>query len=344
VGFHAVTLMFSDNETRSIPCSPGESVVQAANRHGLNLLVDCREGGCGTCKAICQFGRFSLDDYSRDALPDAEQAQGRILACRMQPESPCVVEFDYPLSSVRRGAAPVARSTTIADITPRADDVMELTLASQDGKAFNFLPGQYANLEVPDTRIVRSYSFMTEPDGNQAAFLIRLRRGGAMSDWLQGNPPVGTRVLTTGPFGRFFLRDQKRPLIFVAGGTGVGPMIAMLEALKTAGATPPSVKLVFGVNSSPGLFYRDRLERLIASFVNSELRISIVSPDPGWDGVTGTVADVLDKIEIDPAAHAYLCGPPIMVARAQALLEHQGFDKRAIFAETFLPKSMLGAL
>jgi benzoate/toluate 1,2-dioxygenase reductase component len=313
VGVHAVTLMFSDNETRSIPCSPGESVVQAANRHGLNLLVDCREGGCGTCKAICQFGRFSLDDYSRDALPDAEQAQGRILACRMQPESPCVVEFDYPLSSVRRGAAPVARSTTIADITPRADDVVELKLASQDGKAFNFLPGQYANLEVPDAHIVRSYSFITEPGGNQTAFLIRLRRGGAMSDWLQGNPPVGTRVLTTGPFGRFFLRDQKRPLIFVAGGTGVGPMIAMLEAL-------------------------------IASFVNSELHISIVSPDPGWDGVTGTVADVLDKIEIDPAAHAYLCGPPIMVTRAQALLEHQGFDKRAIFAETFLPKSMPGEL
>ena len=65
----------------------------------------------------------------------------------------------------------------------------------------------------------------------------------------------------------------------------------------------------------------------MASFANSQLLISIVSPDPGWDGVTGTAVDALDRIEVDPAAHAYLCGPPIMVERAQAALEQRGLDK-----------------
>lgn len=335
----SITLMFRDGETIRIDARSFETIVQAAARQRLRLLTDCREGGCGTCKAIIHYGQYSLDDYSQDALPDKELAQGRILTCRMRPESPCVVEFDYPLSAIRQGAELTARLTTIVDITRRAVDVMELTLESQDAKPFNFLPGQYANLQVPDTHIVRSYSFVSEPGRNRATFLVRLLRDGAMSNWLQGQASAGAQMLTAGPFGRFFLRDQKRPLIFVAGGTGVGPMISMLDSLKTAGTAPPSVQLVFGVNASAGLFHRDRLEGLMAGFAVSQFVISIVSPDPGWDGVTGTAVDALDKIEVDPATHAYLCGPPIMVERAQAALEQRALDKPAIFVETFLPTS-----
>ena len=334
-----ITLMFQDGETTRIGCRSFETVVQSAARQGVRLLTDCREGGCGTCKAVIHSGQYSLDDYSQDALPDAELQEGRILTCRLRPESPCVLEFDYPMSAIRRGAAPAARPAAIIDITRQAADVMELTLESQDSKPFNFLPGQYANLQIPDTHIVRSYSFVNEPGSNRATFLIRLLRDGALSNWLQGPPPAGTQMLTTGPFGRFFMRDPKRPLIFVAGGTGLGPMISMLDSLQSAGTMPPSVKLVFGVNASAGLFHRDRLEGLMSSFANSQLHISIVSPDPRWDGVTGTAVDALDRIEVDPAAHAYLCGPPIMVERAQTALEQRGLDKRAVFAETFLPTS-----
>jgi NAD(P)H-flavin reductase len=146
-------------------------------------------------------------------------------------------------------------------------------------------------------------------------------------------------MLVAGPFGRFFIRDPGKPLVFIAGGTGIGPMVSMLDALKAAGAAPPSVKLMFGVNSSAGLFHRERLDALVGSFAASQLVVSIMSPDAGWDGVTGTAVDALDQIEIDPAAHAYLCGPPVMVERAQAALEARGLDKRAVLAETFLPTS-----
>jgi ferredoxin-NADP reductase len=96
---------------------------------------------------------------------------------------------------------------------------------------------------------------------------------------------------------------------------------------------------VFGVNSAASLFYRDRLKSLLGAFPNSRLILAVMSPDPGWDGTTGTAVDALDKIEIDPAAHAYLCGPPVMVERAQTALEQRGLDKRAMFAESFLPAS-----
>ena len=333
-----ITMVFKDGETARADCRSFETVVQAAARQGVRLLTDCREGGCGTCKAALCSGQYSLDDYSRDALPDAELAEGRVLACRLRPESPCVLEFDYPYSAIRRGAAPVARITSIVEIAKRADDVIELTLEVQDHKPFTFLPGQYANLQIPNTHIVRSYSFLNEPGSNRASFLIRLLRNGAMSNWLL-SPPPGATMMVAAPFGRFFLRDPKRPLVFIAGGTGIGPIISMLDALKTAGSMPPSVKLAFGVNSSAGLFYRDRLEQLVAEFPDSSLVLSIVSPDSGWDGVTGTAVDALYSLDVALDAHAYLCGPRIMVERAQAELELQGLSRRVIFAESFLPTS-----
>ena len=82
-----ITLMFQDGETTRIGCRSFETVVQSAARQGLRLLTDCREGGCGTCKAVIHSGQYSLDDYSQEALPDAELQQGRILTCRLRPES-----------------------------------------------------------------------------------------------------------------------------------------------------------------------------------------------------------------------------------------------------------------
>lgn len=334
-----ITLIFRDGETARIDCRSFETVVQSAARHGLRLLTDCREGGCGTCKAAIQTGQYSLDDYSQDALPDAEHAAGRILTCRLRPESPCVIEFDYPLSAVRRGAAPAVRPATIVDTARLAEDVIEVTLDARDGKPFDFLPGQYANLRIPDTDVVRSYSFVSEPRRSQATFLVRLLRDGAMSQWLQRQFGPGAAILVTGPYGRFFLRDPRRPLLFVAGGTGLGPMISMLDSLKNDGTAPPSVTLAFGVNSTASLFYRDRLEMLLDGFPNGRLILAIIAPDPGWEGTIGTAVDALEGIEVDPAAHAYLCGPPRMVERAQAALEQRGLDNRAMFAELFLPTS-----
>jgi benzoate/toluate 1,2-dioxygenase reductase component len=332
-----ITLVFQDGEAVRVDCRSFESAVQAAERRGVRLFTDCREGGCGTCKASIQSGQFALDDYSRDALSDAELADGRILACRLHPTSPCVIEFDYPFSAIRRLPAPGPRTATIADIARLADDVIELTLEADDGKPFDFIPGQYANLQIPDTAIVRSYSFVNEPGATRAVFLIRLLRDGAMSAWLQRQSAPGAALLITAPFGRFFLRDATRPLVFVAGGTGIGPVVSMLQSLKRTAPPPPAVRLAFGVNTVSGLFYRERLQQLLTGFPNAELTIAVMHPEAPWQGFTGTAVDAAAALGIDPQAHAYLCGPPAMIEHAQVALGLHGIGRRAVFTEAFLP-------
>ncbi len=180
-------------------------------------------------------------------------------------------------------------------------------------------------------------AFLEQPGEARATFLLRLIEGGALSEWMRGQQEPGASLLVAGPFGRFFLRDAEQPLVFVAGGTGIGPTISMIEHMKARGVMPPSLKLVFGVNTLASLFYRERLAELIADFPNSELVVAVVKPEGTWDGVVGTAVDGLKAIALAPGSHIYLCGPPIMTEHAQNHLRSQGIAERAVFAEAFLP-------
>jgi ferredoxin-NADP reductase/ferredoxin len=332
-----VTLLFSDHETRTIRCSEEETIVQAANRFGLKLLVDCREGACGTCKASCRIGDFVLDDFSADALPPSERACGFVLACRMSPRSDCLIEFDYPLAQARRGKAPAPRSVTITRLERIAADVLELRVAAEDGKRFEFLPGQYANLDVPSRDVCRSYSFAMAPGETEAVFAIRLVPGGEMSGWLSERARTGDKMLVAGPYGRFFLRRPDRKLLMIAGGTGIGPMLSMLETLSHFSTPPGSVTVVFGVTIGENIFYQERLAACLADFAHARAIMVAMHAGEAWNGLRGTAVDALSGVEISPATDAYLCGPPAMIEAARARLHEAGMNDGAIFAEAFLP-------
>ena len=332
-----VTLLFSNHETITIRCAEEETIVQAANRHGLKLLVDCREGACGTCKASCQTGEFLLDDFSADALPPSERSSGFVLACRMSPRSDCVIEFNYPLAQARRGKAPLPRSVTLTRLEPIAADVLELRVTADDGKPFDFLPGQYAHIDVPGQNVSRSYSFAMPPGEKEAVFAIRLVPGGEMSGWLSGHARPGDKMRVSGPYGRFFLRRPDRSLLMVAGGTGIGPMLSMLETLTRLPTPPDSVTLVFGVTIGENIFYQERLAACLAQFAQASAMIVAMHAGVGWSGLRGTTVDALSRVEISPASHAYLCGPPGMIEATRAWLHEAGMNDNEIFAEAFLP-------
>src|SRR5690349_15018120 len=160
MGGHKVTLIFAEGESREVWVELLETVEQAARRQGLRLLTDCREGACGTCKARCLSGEYLLNDYSREALPDAEASAGFVLTCQMCVRSPSVIEFDYPFSQTT--AEPAAPMTAVVQSVDRVSDtVVRLTLQSVGG-GVTFLSGQYVNLTVPDSPAIRAYSFANQ--------------------------------------------------------------------------------------------------------------------------------------------------------------------------------------
>lgn len=74
-----IALQFEDGVSRIIPCDANELVCDAAYRAKINIPLDCRDGACGTCKAHCESGSFTLGAYIEDALAEDEVAQGYVL-------------------------------------------------------------------------------------------------------------------------------------------------------------------------------------------------------------------------------------------------------------------------
>ena len=126
--------------------------------------------------------------------------------------------------------------------------------------ALGFLPGQYVNIKVPGTDQTRSYSFSSGPKVEELSFLLRNMPTGALSTYLRERALVGHRIEFHRPLGSFYLRPIQRPLLFLAGGTGLAPFLAMLEKISDDGGSDHPIHLIFGVTNDPDLVELNKLE------------------------------------------------------------------------------------
>ena len=118
------------------------------------------------------------------------------------------------------GGASRRPSSEVRQLSP---STLSLTLKGAALDKLAFLPGQYVNLQVPGTDQTRAYSFSSLVRNGEVSFLIRNVPGRPMSSYLTGPAQPGDRMTLTGPLGSFYLRDIQRPLLLLAGGTGLAP-------------------------------------------------------------------------------------------------------------------------
>jgi benzoate/toluate 1,2-dioxygenase reductase subunit len=330
-----IALNFEDGVTRFVECKAGEKVLDAAFRARINLPMDCSDGVCGTCKCRAESGSYDLgEDYIEDALSEDEKDSGLVLTCQMVPQSDCVIAV--PASSVACKTGQSRFAATVTTVEPHNDAAIVLEM-DVDADAPAFLPGQYVNIDVPGSGQHRSYSFSSAPGDSKISFLIKKIPGGVMSTWLDAARP-GTRLELTGPLGSFYLREVQRPLLFLAGGTGLAPFLSMLEVLARAGSQQ-KVHLIYGVTRDLDLVQVEVIEAYAARLPNFSYATVVAEeasshPRKGW--VTQHVpADALNDGEVD----VYLCGPPPMVDAVRKYFDDQGVKPRSFHYEKFTPNS-----
>ncbi|RAR60424.1 benzoate/toluate 1,2-dioxygenase reductase subunit [Onishia taeanensis] len=330
---YTIALNFEDGVTRFIGCKAGETVLDAAYRQKVNLPMDCSDGVCGTCKGHCEQGEFDMgDEYLDDALSDEEAAEGQVLTCQMVPSSDCVIQVPVASSLCKTQVGKI--DGTLAVVEQLSEDSIELAVDLDEGAELAFLPGQYIHIDVPGSDQHRSYSFSSKPGEQRATFLIRNIPNGLMSGYLTQLAKVGDRLSLTGPLGSFYLREITRPVLMLAGGTGLAPFLSMLEQLaqkqeEEQGSGQP-MHLIYGVNKDHHLVKVDALDvfaERLPTFTYSTVVVDEASKHPRKGYVTHHMDDeVLHGGDID----VYLCGPPPMV---DAVLKH--FDKEGIVPQSF---------
>jgi len=331
---HQVALSFEDGITRFISCAEHETVADAAYKARINIPLDCRDGACGTCKSFCESGDYDGGDYIDDALSDEEADAGYALPCQMMPRSDLVLQISGTSEAAKTG--PATHQATVTEVRHHSDSTIGLTLELDDRDALAFLPGQYVNVAVPGADCTRSYSFSTAPSDKHVSFLVRYTPGGAMSEYLKQRAKPGDRVEFTGPMGGFFLREVNRRALFLAGGTGLAPILSMLDTLRESGLERP-VHLVYGVTEDADLVEVDRLREHAEALERFTFDTCVASPDSDHPNKGYVTAFVGPEHLADGDVDVYLCGPPPMVDAVRADLAERGITPAHFHFEKFNP-------
>lgn len=324
-----VTLLFADGVSHRLAVPGGGKLIDAAIESGLNLLTDCSNGQCGTCTAQLVSGTVELDDYDRAVLPDDDRACGTVLPCVCRVTGPCAIELPYD-STEALSEEPASVSAEVTAVEQVATEVVRLEV--QAAEAIVFEPGQYVRITPQGADFHRSYSMANVPGSDRLQFFVRPVDGGAFSEWL-ATAKMGDKVELSAPHGTFFLRDEDRPRLFVAGGTGVAPFLSMLRSM----VEHPSFRrttFVIGARTPAHLFAIDELKLLGEQLKDVDLQIA-VERDAQAGFHTGYPTDLIAKLALDPATRVYLCGPPPMVEAGRNAAEAAGVKRADVLCERF---------
>lgn len=335
---HTIALQFEDGVTRFIDCQADETLADAAYRQQVNIPLDCRDGACGACRGQCESGDYELPEWSyiEDALTAEEAARRVILACQMRPRSDCVVQVPASSAACKTGAS--RHAGRIASIERLSASTIGFAIELDAGASPDFLAGQYVSVQIPGTELTRAYSFSSAPGAARAEFVVRNVPDGRMSRFLREEAQVGQPITFAGPQGSFYLREPERPLLFLAGGTGLAPFLAMLEVLAAHGCTQP-VRLVYGVTRDEDLVGLAQLEAARERLPDFDYRSCVAdaaSAHPRKGYVTAHIEpEWLNDGEVD----VYLCGPVAMVDAVRDWLSAEGVTPARFLFEKFSASS-----
>jgi len=237
-------------------------------------------------------------------------------------------------------------SWTLAEVVDLVDETPRVRSIVLDVPGW---PGHLAGQHV-DVRLTaedgyqaqRSYSIASAPQGERIALTVEGLPDGEVSSYLVGELRTGDKLELRGPVGGYFVWEANAggPLLLIAGGSGIVPLMSMLRHRDAAGADV-GAKLLYSSRSWEDVIYRDELERLASVTDGPEVVHTLTRSQPqGWTGYSRRV-DVPMLTEIAwPASSvpaAFVCGPTPFVESVAAALVVLGYPATSVKTERFGP-------
>ncbi len=208
----------------------GQTILEAALSSNINLEYSCSNGQCGQCKAELIDG--AIDQNIK--VVGVELLPNQILTCCATPQDNLILKAEYfpQLSEIERKTIP----SKVDDIVFVNEDVMYVTLRLPATANFQFLPGQYIDLNWDGNK--RSYSIASScVQEHKLELHIKKVEGGLFSEFFFNELEKNKLFRFYGPLGTFFLRDSDGPLILLCTGSGFSPVKSMVESLIESGST-----------------------------------------------------------------------------------------------------------
>jgi CDP-4-dehydro-6-deoxyglucose reductase len=329
-------VMINTNNGLSFSQIDGESILISSEKAGFSFPYSCRNGRCSSCKCKVISG-YTVPLVDELGLSQKEKDEGWILSCARSATSNLEIEIDDLGDVILPN--PALFPCRINSFDKASKHVIRVGLRLPPSSNFKILPGQYVDIIGP-LGVRRSYSVANHVTDNILEFHIGEVDDGCLSDYWFGKAKINDLLRLNGPLGTFFLRSIKeQDVVFLATGTGIAPINAMIESIKLLAPEdhPKSLTVFWGGRTLDDLYFDPSADNKLLRYVPVLSRSAL-----DWKGQQGYVQDVfLNEHPNLSNCAVYACGSEKMIRSSCEILVKSGLPEKRFFSDAFLPSAPL---
>jgi Na+-transporting NADH:ubiquinone oxidoreductase subunit F len=370
------------NDDKELLLNQGGTLLSSLSSSGIFLPSACGGGGtCGLCRCQIIEGGGSILITEKDHFTRKEQLTNWRLGCQVKVKGDMKIIVPEEVLGIKKWECEVVSNKNVATFIkefvvrlPEGEslnfksggyiqiDVPKYELSFQDFDIEERFRDEWNKYNMWDLKIknteetYRAYSMANHPaEGNIVILNIRIatppwdRSKGAFanvppgicSSYVFGCKP-GDKVMVSGPYGEFFIKDTDREMVYVGGGAGMAPLRSHLFHLFHTLKTNRKVSYWYGARSKREVFYEEEFRAIEKQFPNFKFNLALSEPQPedNWSGYTGFIHQVLldnylKQHDEPEEIEFYMCGPPMMNAAVQKMLYDLGVPDEMVDYDDF---------
>lgn len=371
------------NGGKVLETSPGSSLLTTLSNEKIILPSACGGGGtCGMCRCQVLSGGGSILATETGFFTRKEQNENWRLACQVKVKEDLKMQIPQEVLGVKKWECEVVSNRNVATFIkefivklPEGEtlhfksggyiqiDVPKIEVDYKDIEVEPEYREEWEQMRIFDLKMknpeptFRAYSMANHPaEGNIVMLNIRIATppwDRANNRFMNVNPGIcssfifsrkpGDKVMISGPFGEFFLKNNDNEMMFIGGGAGMAPMRSHLFHLfHTVKDRKHKVTFWYGARSLREVFYYDEFKEIEKNFPNFKFTLALSEPKPedNWTGPTGFIHQViydeyLSKHDEPEEIDYYLCGPPMMNSAVQKMLYNLGVPDENVMFDDF---------
>ena len=371
------------NKEKEVTVNPGSTLLSTLSETGIFLPSACGGGGtCAQCRCQVIAGGGSILATETSHFTRREQQENWRLGCQVKIRENMEIKVPEHVLGVKKWECEVVSNNNVATYikefvvklpegenlnfksggyiqidVPQIDvDFKEMIIGDEyrpEWERYGMFDLKMKNTETT----FRAYSMANHPaEGNIVMLNIRIAtppfdringgfqkvNPGICSSYVFSRQP-GDKVMISGPYGEFFLKENDNEMMFIGGGAGMAPMRSHLFHLfHTVKETKRKVTFWYGARSWREVFYYDEFMNIQENFPNFSFNLALSEPQPedNWSGHKGFIHQViydqyLSKHDEPEEIDYYLCGPPMMNSAVNKMLYDMGVPNENILFDDF---------
>ncbi|MCD6660757.1 MAG: NADH:ubiquinone reductase (Na(+)-transporting) subunit F [Lentimicrobium sp.] len=370
------------NEEKVVEADPGSSLLSTLAAEKIFLPSACGGGGtCAMCKCQVFEGAGDILPTEKGYFTRKEQQNNWRLGCQVKVRGDLKIGIPKEIFGIKKWECEVVSNRNVATFIkefvvrlPEGEtldfqsggyiqiDVPKIDVDFKDIIVEDKFREDWDKLKIWDLKmknpepIFRAYSMANHPaEGNIVMLNIRIATppwDRAKNQFMNVNPGIcssyifsrkpGDKVMVSGPYGEFHIKDTDKEKLYIGGGAGMAPLRSQIFHMFHTEKTHKKVTYWYGARSLREVFYDDEFRAIEKDFPNFKFNIALSEPMPedNWTGYTGFIHQVvldnyLSKHPEPEEIEFYLCGPPMMNSAVFKMLDNLGVPKENIAFDDF---------